>query len=236
MADDNRPLKYARYAIGEVVLVVIGILIALQINNWNEESKIESIRQGYYSQIIIDLDKDRAYGDNLIIKLDSNLVKLKTYRETYKEPNLPLIQILGNTGKLDWFAKNVHFQSNTIETLENTGDIQLIPISIRNKLINYNREQNQIASVSKTNNDLYTDVLSKAVMLYGGNDYVENIGNQPKLLQNMSDEKLQAQLLLNLEAGQLFKKISESQTSESLKRLKLDIDEIKKLISEQIKK
>ena len=39
MADDNRPLKYARYAIGEVVLVVIGILIALQINNWNEESK-----------------------------------------------------------------------------------------------------------------------------------------------------------------------------------------------------
>lgn len=37
MADDNRPLKYARYAIGEIILVVIGILIALQINNWNED-------------------------------------------------------------------------------------------------------------------------------------------------------------------------------------------------------
>ena len=36
MADDNRPLKYTRYAIGEIVLVVIGILIALQINNWNQ--------------------------------------------------------------------------------------------------------------------------------------------------------------------------------------------------------
>ena len=36
MADDNKPLKYARYAVGEIVLVVIGILIALQINNWNE--------------------------------------------------------------------------------------------------------------------------------------------------------------------------------------------------------
>ncbi len=33
MTDDNRPLKYARYAIGEITLVVIGILIALQINN-----------------------------------------------------------------------------------------------------------------------------------------------------------------------------------------------------------
>jgi len=41
MADDNRPLKYMRYAIGEIVLVVIGILIALQINNWNEERKLK---------------------------------------------------------------------------------------------------------------------------------------------------------------------------------------------------
>jgi hypothetical protein len=39
LADDNKPLKYARYAIGEIVLVVIGILIALSINNWNEERK-----------------------------------------------------------------------------------------------------------------------------------------------------------------------------------------------------
>ncbi len=37
LAQDNDFLKYARYAIGEIVLVVIGILIALQINNWNEE-------------------------------------------------------------------------------------------------------------------------------------------------------------------------------------------------------
>ncbi len=42
MADDNKPLKYMRYAIGEIVLVVVGILIALQINTWNEKSKSES--------------------------------------------------------------------------------------------------------------------------------------------------------------------------------------------------
>ena len=35
MADDNRPMKYARYAIGEIILVMIGILLALQVNNWN---------------------------------------------------------------------------------------------------------------------------------------------------------------------------------------------------------
>ncbi len=50
-ADDNKPLKYARYAVGEIVLVVIGILIALQINTWNEERKerMSSISKEYLS-------------------------------------------------------------------------------------------------------------------------------------------------------------------------------------------
>ena len=39
LADDNKPLKYMRYAIGEVILVMIGILLALQVNNWNEYRK-----------------------------------------------------------------------------------------------------------------------------------------------------------------------------------------------------
>jgi hypothetical protein len=39
LADDNKPLKYMRYAIGEIVLVMIGILLALQVNNWNEWRK-----------------------------------------------------------------------------------------------------------------------------------------------------------------------------------------------------
>ena len=41
LADDNKALKYTRYAIGEIVLVVIGILIALQINTWNEHRKMQ---------------------------------------------------------------------------------------------------------------------------------------------------------------------------------------------------
>jgi hypothetical protein len=38
--EKNKTGKYFKYAIGEIVLVVVGILIALQINNWNEQRKI----------------------------------------------------------------------------------------------------------------------------------------------------------------------------------------------------
>ena len=36
---ENKTGKYFKYALGEIILVVIGILIALQINNWNEDRK-----------------------------------------------------------------------------------------------------------------------------------------------------------------------------------------------------
>jgi hypothetical protein len=54
MADDNKPMKYLRYAIGEILLVVIGILIALSINNWNEERKERKIEK----QLLISLSED----------------------------------------------------------------------------------------------------------------------------------------------------------------------------------
>ena len=41
LARENEFQKYSRYAIGEIVLVVLGILIALQLNNWNEGQKEE---------------------------------------------------------------------------------------------------------------------------------------------------------------------------------------------------
>jgi len=40
LMEQNKTSKYLKYAIGEIVLVVIGILIALQINNWNEDRKL----------------------------------------------------------------------------------------------------------------------------------------------------------------------------------------------------
>ncbi len=59
MADDNKPLKYARYAIGEIILVVIGILIALQVNNLNEERKESMAIKNVLIEIKEDLIQDK---------------------------------------------------------------------------------------------------------------------------------------------------------------------------------
>jgi len=72
MADDNKPLKYMRYAFGEVILVVIGILIALQINNWNEKQKIVKEETGILNNLLENLHRAHEQSDNYIIK-DKNL-------------------------------------------------------------------------------------------------------------------------------------------------------------------
>jgi hypothetical protein len=56
--EKNKTGKYLKYAIGEIVLVVIGILIALQINNWNEQRKNILNEKELYSRIVLDLQLD----------------------------------------------------------------------------------------------------------------------------------------------------------------------------------
>ena len=51
---ENKFSKYLLYAIGEIVLVVIGILIALSINNWNENRKEIESQKKLYSNLKID--------------------------------------------------------------------------------------------------------------------------------------------------------------------------------------
>ena len=55
---ENKTSKYLKYAIGEIILVVIGILIALQINNWNEQRKANRLEAEYYCRLLEDTQQD----------------------------------------------------------------------------------------------------------------------------------------------------------------------------------
>ncbi|WP_431135570.1 DUF6090 family protein [Psychroserpens mesophilus] len=57
---EGKTAKYVKYAIGEIVLVVIGILIALQINNWNEARKTNNQLHGYLKSISKNIQSDTA--------------------------------------------------------------------------------------------------------------------------------------------------------------------------------
>ena len=69
---ENKFSKYLVYAIGEIVLVMIGILLALQVNNWNELRKKEQAEIQLYHKIITDLISERAVIERKIRDLNSH--------------------------------------------------------------------------------------------------------------------------------------------------------------------
>ncbi len=56
MLEGKRLTNYIVYAIGEIVLVVIGILIALWINNWNKEQQVEQSNKNLQQKVLAQLN------------------------------------------------------------------------------------------------------------------------------------------------------------------------------------
>ena len=65
---ENKTGKYFKYAIGEIVLVMIGILLALQVNNWNEDLKIRKKEKLYLERL-----KEEALWNIKILENQINL-------------------------------------------------------------------------------------------------------------------------------------------------------------------
>ncbi|WP_411896075.1 DUF6090 family protein [Winogradskyella sp. A2] len=86
---ENKTGKYLKYAIGEIILVVIGILIALQINNWNEQRKSKINEKALYSRILIDLQADEIRINNYI---NDNKLDKKTLKQIFQDSHGQLPQ------------------------------------------------------------------------------------------------------------------------------------------------
>lgn len=61
MIKENKVSKYLLYAVGEIVLVVIGILIALQVNSWNQGRKDSELVRIRLTELVQDLELDRSH-------------------------------------------------------------------------------------------------------------------------------------------------------------------------------
>lgn len=77
----SRSRKYVRYAIGEIALVVLGIIIALQINNWNEERIEQKQIADYAHSLIKDLERDLAMAAVIKKEIDVLIKKIDTLAE-----------------------------------------------------------------------------------------------------------------------------------------------------------
>lgn len=87
---ENRFSKYLLYAVGEILLVVIGILIALQINNANEQRKLDRLEQEYLTALKKEFENNLSEVDR-VIKLNARLLKNAQELARHTGPGNPTI-------------------------------------------------------------------------------------------------------------------------------------------------
>ncbi len=142
--------KYFKYALGEILLVVIGILIALQINNWNEDRKNNYIEQ----ETLLSLKSDlKSALDQLDIKINQN--------NTYIKNDSIALELIQNKSSIPVdslyslllthiFTPTFDPELGTLNEILNTGKMEIIKNKeIRNHISSWNRYMDELDEVDK---------------------------------------------------------------------------------------
>ena len=135
LLNEGKTSKYFKYAIGEIVLVVIGILIALQINNWNELRKLQNEELNLLSDIksnlvvtLKDLQQD-TLGNGKYLRLYLKI-------ENYINNNLPYDTELDSAFACLTFWHSPYITTTAYNTLQSKG-LDLIKNEVlKNNIVN----------------------------------------------------------------------------------------------------
>ena len=136
MLTENKFSKYLIYAIGEIILVVIGILIALGINNWKENQTEIKQQNVILANLNLELNNNLKNLNTAIefsetyINLSENLLLSMNNLTTNKYKGEKLDSLLSNFGFSKWKRSNLN-----IKSLESSGSLNSVENNELKKLI-----------------------------------------------------------------------------------------------------
>ncbi|WP_282134329.1 DUF6090 family protein [Seonamhaeicola maritimus] len=156
--------KYLKYAIGEIILVVIGILIALSINNWNQNRLNKKLESEYCQRLLEDLKEDKAilqatlnYSHQVVTHAKNAILVFENSEEMNPNPVDNLIDMYQASQLQD---PNSAF--STYKELIASGQINLIQNdNLKTALIRYYEVDWEQTSVFKLSNSYRENLRGK---------------------------------------------------------------------------
>jgi len=125
LVDEGNLKRYLLYAIGEILLVVVGILIALQINNWNSNKQESKTLNGYLNNIVKNIKTDQENLNIIHDWRDSSISGSKFFMKMAEQEHIPKDDFANYFSKYERFNPlfDPSFQSDLsgFEALKNSG-------------------------------------------------------------------------------------------------------------------
>jgi hypothetical protein len=196
LLSEGKTGKYLKYAIGEIFLVILGILLALQINNWNSE-RIE--RKTFKSNLqfaIEDLEQDKTDLIRLTNERKRILDKADFILKAIKEQkDLSAFEIFDNSEIMIW--KSFEMNNNGFERILSSGIYETIEFQpIREKIRKYQFNYQRIKGLEKKLNESIEEMeiqMSKdgsILELYEYSNLVFSLSYNGKEIANATDNKI----------------------------------------------
>ena len=154
--EKNKTGKYFKYAIGEIVLVVIGILIALSFNNWNERRKLNDYKKDIYKQIRTDLVSDSLNFETRLEHLNefemvaNGIIDNKVPEITYDTINSTNYRESNYTTSIITLGYGLNTNDKGYELLNGFNDNETIGDSLDMAIQNYYSLIKQLNETSQT--------------------------------------------------------------------------------------
>lgn len=116
--EKNKTGKYLKYAFGEIFLVMVGILLALQVNNWNEKRVNQIKLEDYLNEMIVDLNLDIKYLDNEITRASMMISQNQSFLE---HRNYDSFSIDSLEKRLETWSARVGINKSAFNKIEASG-------------------------------------------------------------------------------------------------------------------
>ena len=133
LVKENRFSKYLLYAIGEIILVVIGILIALQINNWSEQAKTENSAKEQIKLLTQNVSDDiknlKELNQSIAIKIAATENLSNQFQEIVPYDGLTTSYIVEML-----FEQNFYTNRAAYDKLILSGEFSVLPTNLQNEI------------------------------------------------------------------------------------------------------
>ncbi|AZQ57842.1 hypothetical protein EJ994_03125 [Maribacter sp. MJ134] len=180
LLSERKTGKYFKYAVGEIILVVIGILIALQINDWSQDKKNRKLEAQYYCRLLEDVNQDFTNYNNYLALLNERIDGNNTLIQKLQDCSMQLDSIAPLILKsVKYSNRNIIATTDAFEDIKSSGNLNIIKdLSVKNQLADYYKMLANTSAVIESNGKAITEkrfLESEDVISFGWIKLLENV-------------------------------------------------------------